>query len=134
MFNILTRFLTALLVGSTALQAAGQSLQYLEVCKQIKAAISSASGVHYPGELVLSTYYWNAHSPPNKKGSFLYAKDVSHWASSSSEHSACSVEPGTSEDVSKIDLQTFGDSSGQIIRDVTLELRTAVESFVSYGG
>lgn len=31
-----------------------------------------------------------------------YTKDVSHWASSSSANAACTVEPGTAEDVGTI--------------------------------
>ncbi|KAJ6529113.1 FAD dependent oxidoreductase [Mycena vulgaris] len=52
-------------------------------CLQIAAAISSASTVFLPGSL-------------------SYAKDIFHWASSSSDLSACSVEPGTAADVGKI--------------------------------
>jgi len=82
------------IMGSTflllAFQAIGVScsLQLLATCNQIAAAISSASSVHLPGDL-------------------LYVKDISHWASSSSETSACSVEPGSVEDVSTI-IQILG--------------------------
>lgn len=31
-----------------------------------------------------------------------YLKDIGHWASSSTQYAACSVEPGTTEDVGKI--------------------------------
>ena len=37
-----------------------------------------------------------------RTGSSTYLKDISHWASSSSEAAACSVEPGTAEDVGEI--------------------------------
>ncbi|KAH7920768.1 FAD-binding domain-containing protein [Leucogyrophana mollusca] len=57
-------------------------------CVQIAAAVSSASHVYYPGSL-------------------HYAKDVSHWASSSSQVAACSFEPGTAADVG-IALQILG--------------------------
>ncbi|KAJ3772061.1 hypothetical protein EV361DRAFT_448626 [Lentinula raphanica] len=63
----------------------------IDVCKQIAEAVSSASGVHYPLEL-------------------LYDKDISHWASSSSEYATCSVEPGTAADIGII-LQILGNSS-----------------------
>ncbi|KAF8188711.1 FAD dependent oxidoreductase [Pholiota molesta] len=53
------------------------------VCMQIASAISSASDVYYP-----------LHP--------LYAKGISHWASSSSQHAACVVEPGTAADVGVI--------------------------------
>ncbi|KAI0357738.1 FAD-binding domain-containing protein [Trametes cingulata] len=64
------------------LQARGADLT--SVCKEISKAISSASAVHWPG---LDS---------------LYFKDIGHWATSSSAQSACSVEPGTAEDVGKI--------------------------------
>ncbi|KAJ8074401.1 hypothetical protein PM082_015301 [Marasmius tenuissimus] len=51
-----------------------------DVCTQIKNAISPASDVFLFGT-------------PS------YVKDVSHWASSSSQVAECSVEPGTAEDV-----------------------------------
>ncbi|KAL0071222.1 hypothetical protein AAF712_001788 [Marasmius tenuissimus] len=57
-----------------------KSRSVLDVCLEIKDAISPASGVFFPGA-------------PS------YLKDISHWASSSSELSPCSVEPGTAEDV-----------------------------------
>lgn len=68
--------------------AARSSLEYLSVCKEIAGAVSEASDVFYPG-------------------SFTFAKDVHHWASSSSAWSACSVEPGTAADVGII-LQIVG--------------------------
>ncbi|KAI0794889.1 FAD-binding domain-containing protein [Abortiporus biennis] len=55
----------------------------LATCKTIASSISSASEVFYP----LSVHY---------------TEDISHWAWSSSEVAACSVEPGTAEDVSTI--------------------------------
>ncbi|KAI0634577.1 FAD-binding domain-containing protein [Trametes polyzona] len=65
--------------------------QFSSVCKEISQAISSASSVHYPGNRFDATF----------------TKDVGHWATSSSAKSACSVEPGTAEDVGKI-LQILG--------------------------
>ncbi|KAJ7083230.1 FAD-binding domain-containing protein [Mycena epipterygia] len=53
------------------------------VCLQVAASISSASSVFFPGSL-------------------SYVTDIFHWASSSSDLSACSVEPGTAADVAKI--------------------------------
>ncbi|KAA1474543.1 FAD-binding domain-containing protein [Dentipellis sp. KUC8613] len=60
----------------------------LSVCKNISSAISSKSDVYYPL-------------------SFHYSADIAHWASSSSANAACSVEPGTVEDVGTI-LQILG--------------------------
>ncbi|KAJ7599303.1 FAD-binding domain-containing protein [Mycena floridula] len=58
------------------------------VCLQIASTISSASQVFLPGSLG-------------------YVTDIFHWASSSSDTSACSVEPGSTADVGKI-LQLVG--------------------------
>jgi len=55
----------------------------LGTCNKIAAAISDASPVFFP---------------PTPQ----YLSDISHAASSSSENSTCSVEPGSAEDVSKI--------------------------------
>ncbi|KAG1731564.1 hypothetical protein EDB19DRAFT_1737404 [Suillus lakei] len=59
-----------------------------ETCKEIAASVSSASMVY-------------------DKVSVNYSKDISHWASSSSQIAECSFEPGTSLDVS-IALQILG--------------------------
>ncbi|KAK7448815.1 hypothetical protein VKT23_013545 [Stygiomarasmius scandens] len=56
---------------------------YVDVCHQIEGAISTASGVFYPG-------------------SSLYNKGVDHYMTSSEQDSACVVEPGTAEDVGAI--------------------------------
>ncbi|OSD00999.1 FAD-binding domain-containing protein [Trametes coccinea BRFM310] len=62
---------------------------YASVCQEIREAISSASAVHFPGL------------------DAAYVKDISHWATSSTAQAACSVEPGTAEDVGTI-LQILG--------------------------
>ncbi|CAE6490275.1 hypothetical protein RSOLAG22IIIB_08836 [Rhizoctonia solani] len=56
---------------------------YTQTCKTIAKSISSKGGV----------YYW---------GHPLYIKGNKHWASSSSQDSACVVEPASAEDVSRI--------------------------------
>ncbi|KAG1748464.1 FAD-binding domain-containing protein [Suillus paluster] len=58
-------------------------------CAEIAASISSKSGVYYNGP--------------------VYLKDNYHWASSSSQLSACSFEPGTTEDLGKA-LQILGET------------------------
>ncbi|KAI9060012.1 FAD-binding domain-containing protein [Trametes sanguinea] len=62
---------------------AGQA-HYTAVCETISHAISSASSVYWPGS-----------------GQF-YTNDIEHYASSSSMQAACSVEPGTEEDIAVI--------------------------------
>ncbi|KAI0290493.1 FAD-binding domain-containing protein [Russula brevipes] len=63
---------------------------YLRTCNQIAAAISGASEVFYP----CAAQYWS---------------DISHFSPLNFEVSACSVEPGSAEDVSKI-LRILGSS------------------------
>ncbi|KAF5385518.1 hypothetical protein D9757_005411 [Collybiopsis confluens] len=63
-----------------------------DACTQIAHSVSSLSDVYFP---------------LNPLDILLYTKDISHWASSSSAPAACSVEPGSAEDVGII-LQILG--------------------------
>ncbi|KAJ7487921.1 FAD dependent oxidoreductase [Mycena latifolia] len=72
-------FPLALLSVLPASWAQGASM----ACLQIATSLSSSSNVFLPGSL-------------------SYDVDIFHWASSSSDLSACSVEPGTDADVAKI--------------------------------
>ncbi|GJE93063.1 FAD dependent oxidoreductase [Phanerochaete sordida] len=76
---------TALLAGSACANA---GLNVTTTCHLIAKAISNKSAVFWPG------------SPS-------YTQDNLHWATSSSDVSTCSVEPGTAQDVGKI-LQILG--------------------------
>ncbi|KAJ6583298.1 hypothetical protein B0H10DRAFT_886542 [Mycena sp. CBHHK59/15] len=62
----------------------------LDACGQIQQRVSSSSSVNYPTDLTGT-----------------YANDISHWASSSTQSAACTVEPGTAADVSII-IQILG--------------------------
>ncbi|CAE6344847.1 unnamed protein product [Rhizoctonia solani] len=64
---------------------------YTPVCETIEASVSDATGVYY-------------YLHP------LYIKGNSHWAASSSQNSACVVEPANPNDVSKI-LQIVANTS-----------------------
>ncbi|KAK2462596.1 hypothetical protein APHAL10511_005329 [Amanita phalloides] len=72
---------------------------YQRICEIIAFNISSESAVHYPG-------------------SKSYDNNIYHWASSGTQQSACSVEPGSTEDVGRIlrilgaTLTPFGVKSG----------------------
>ncbi|KAJ7764427.1 FAD-binding domain-containing protein [Mycena metata] len=68
-----------------ALASIFSSTLALDACTRIQQAVSSASNVYYPVDLVGN-----------------YTQDIAHWASSSTQLSACSVEPGTAADVSII--------------------------------
>ena len=70
-------------------------------CQNIKNSVSSASAVYAPGtpEFLKDIGAWpltpdgiTAHVP----------KPTEHWASSSTEYAACSVEPGSVQDVSAV--------------------------------
>ncbi|THH04310.1 hypothetical protein EW145_g5616 [Phellinidium pouzarii] len=76
--------------NTTGLQRAQTFLEYIDVCKEVASKISAASNVYFP----LSNEY---------------TADNYHWASSSTQISACSVEPGTAEDVGVI-LQILGET------------------------
>ncbi|KAI0825986.1 FAD dependent oxidoreductase [Irpex lacteus] len=86
MFKLsLQALVTASLFLAPAVQADSSAT---DACKQISKALSSASDVYWPG-------------------SIHFTQDTHHWATSSTQQSACSVEPGTAEDVGKI-LQIVG--------------------------
>jgi hypothetical protein len=61
----------------------GPILTKTDACNAIGQVISDKSKLYWPGSLG-------------------YAKDTYHWATTSSDIAACSVEPGTPEDVAKI--------------------------------
>ncbi|KAK7681862.1 hypothetical protein QCA50_015210 [Cerrena zonata] len=69
--------------ASPAIQQERRDANSTSTCQQIEDAISSASALWWPL-------------------SVNYIKDVYHWASSSADVAACSVEPGSAEDVGKI--------------------------------
>lgn len=88
--TLLPALIFAVISGLIGLSAATelQRADYTATCQEIAAAVSSASKVYY-------------------SGSFAYTKDNEHWASSSSQPSACSFEPATAQDVG-IALQLLG--------------------------
>ncbi|KAH9988281.1 FAD-binding domain-containing protein [Russula compacta] len=77
-------------LGVYAQSSSGLSPNYTLTCEKIAVSISSASQVFYPG-------------------SQDFNSDISHWANSSSQVPACSVEPGTPSDVGLI-LQDIADA------------------------
>ncbi|KAF8724704.1 hypothetical protein AX14_008667 [Amanita brunnescens Koide BX004] len=87
---------TAVIVGTLVFTIYGSDVapalesrnSFLDVCAEISSEISTQSEVFYPD-------------------SVHYNHDIYHWARSSSAFSACTVEPGTAEDVGKI-LQILG--------------------------
>ena len=72
----------------------------LRTCNQIAAAISGASQVYFPRKCII-LFLYNFRLKMDQ-ASTNYLSDISHASLSSTEASACSVEPGSSEDVSKI--------------------------------
>ncbi|KAG1747826.1 FAD-binding domain-containing protein [Suillus paluster] len=76
------------LAASSSLLGVGNTLRDTTACAEIAASISLKSAVYY-------------------NGSDLYTKDNYHWASSSTQVSACTFEPGTTEDLVKA-IQILG--------------------------
>ncbi|KAJ7108943.1 FAD dependent oxidoreductase [Mycena crocata] len=85
MYRYGTPYLRTLCAALVILAVSLPSALGLAVCTQIQQAVSSASAVYYPIDLLGN-----------------YAQDIAHWASSSSQVSACTVEPGTTADVSVV--------------------------------
>ncbi|KAJ7718272.1 FAD-binding domain-containing protein [Mycena metata] len=85
-----------------------------QVCTKIQRAVSSSSTVFYPG-------------------SANYTADNAHWVSSSTESSACTVEPGTAADVSVIlkllgsNKTPFGVKGGGHITNLGFSSTTGVQ-------
>ncbi|KZV98071.1 FAD-binding domain-containing protein [Exidia glandulosa HHB12029] len=75
--------LPCLLLASFSARQAYALVEYIDVCNEIKTSVSNASAVFFPG-------------------SFTYSNDIAHWAGSSKELAACSVEPGTAADVGTV--------------------------------
>ena len=69
-------------------------------CNAIAEVISDASQVFYPCERPILLFVM-AQSD-DCQASPQYLSDISHFTVSSTQQSACSVEPGSTEDVSKI--------------------------------
>lgn len=102
----------ARLLALSSLAAVVSASSYLATCTQIANAISSQSQVFYPGEcreLGRSVeYIFNSClvslsislDPLSIHDSYADANE--HWMSSSSQISACAVEPGTPADVAVI--------------------------------
>lgn len=70
-------------VASAASSNTVTQINATDVCRTIARTVSSASAVYYPG-------------------SANYTSDIFHWYPSSTQQSACSVEPGTVADVARI--------------------------------
>ncbi|KAI6120590.1 hypothetical protein EDD16DRAFT_1518683 [Pisolithus croceorrhizus] len=76
------RSLCVLLPWAVLSAATASPTSAADACQRIAASVSTSSGVYYPGTLP-------------------YPRDVTHWASSSSQNATCSFEPGTAEDLGK---------------------------------
>jgi hypothetical protein len=74
----------------------------LNTCDQIATAISGASQVSFPRNRVFLSSGLRYSNLMRDQAAPEYLLDMAHASASSSEMSACSVEPGSTEDVSKI--------------------------------
>ncbi len=74
----------------------------LNTCDQIAIAISGASQVSFPRKRVILSIVLRYFSLMGDQAAPEYFLDMAHASASSSEVSACSVEPGSTKDVSEI--------------------------------
>ncbi|TFY66031.1 hypothetical protein EVG20_g5068 [Dentipellis fragilis] len=88
--KLTSAILFSLALRSSYAQTSSGNDTVLTACHSIASAVSSASGVYFPG-------------------SSNYAADIAHWANSSTENAVCSAEPGTAADVGAI-LRIVGQS------------------------
>ena len=68
----------------------------IDACNQIAAAISGATQVYFPREPVILSSFVILRLMIDR-ASTNYLSDISHASLSSTEASACSVEPGSTE-------------------------------------
>lgn len=102
---MLVRRATTLLLALLALTLTlGVSATSLDTCLKIGLAISNASEVFYPRECARAPRLRLCALTAARFAtvSLTYASDNYHWMTSSSQSSACTVEPGTAADVGKI--------------------------------
>lgn len=74
----------------------------MSTCDQIAAAVSCASQVFFPRERVILPFRLRYHNLMDNQATPEYLLDISHASASSSHASVCSVEPGSTDDLSKI--------------------------------
>ena len=74
----------------------------MRICDQIAAAISRTSQVFFPRERIILSFGLRYSNLMDNQATTEYLLDISHASASSSQASVCSVEPGSTEDVSKI--------------------------------
>ena len=97
-FLLKTTF-TAIILTYLGTTSHAQTL-YDPVCGLIANAVSSASRVAYPGQDHHSHKLKNRHILNScRTGSVQFNTDIYHFTSSSSQPAACTVEPGTVNDV-----------------------------------
>jgi hypothetical protein len=74
----------------------------LSTCHQIATAISGASQVSFPRKRVILSFGLRYSNLMGDQAAPEYLLGMAHASASSSEVSACSVEPGSTEDASEI--------------------------------
>ena len=74
----------------------------LNTCDQIAIAISGVSQVSFPRKRVILSFDFQRPNLMGDQAAPEYVFDVAHVSASSSEVSACSVEPGSTRDLSEI--------------------------------
>jgi hypothetical protein len=88
--------------GNAQIPLGHQDGDYRPICHSISRSISPASEFFYPS--AVSAFFWERYPyylcRPSDSPEF--AEDIAHMANSSSQISACSVRPGTVDDLGLI--------------------------------
>ena len=83
-------------------QLDGYNSSFAHVCNLISSSISLESSVYYPGKKLFSWFYSCCNISLYFEGMATYEKDIYHWGSSSTQHSKCTLEPGSVQDVANV--------------------------------
>ena len=96
--------LVALAIGVSAASIDLNKRQdYTPICAEITAALAPESKVYLPGACSLFLRLVPTNTMGMRYiGSSRYDVDMVHWNPSSSQPSACAVEPATAEDIGKV--------------------------------
>lgn len=87
------------LVANTVQIPLNHSDNYQPVCYGISRSLSPASQVFYPGAVFAFSFRTTARHLCRLSGSTQFVEDITLWINSNSQISACSVRPGTAEDL-----------------------------------
>jgi hypothetical protein len=95
-------FLAAVFISCDSVKNTSQDV-LVDVCHLVAGVVSEDSVVSFPGNYSRSSLldFFRQKALPNT-GDSQYQAGIFHWASSSIQEAACSVEPATASDVGSI--------------------------------